>query len=121
MCVPMYVRRITYPFDDIISCSFPSSEHQGNYANKRIRRASRKANLSQGFSLSLLSFYFIFFSTAVTVDICVNYQCNHGTCQKDRGTQPYCSCYEGYGGSRCETQIGMFIDEEKKTRRRRRR
>lgn len=42
---------------------------------------------------------------AAVVDICANYQCNHGTCQKDRSTQPYCSCYEGYGGSRCETQI----------------
>lgn len=94
--------------------SSSSSEHQGNYANKSIRRASKKANLSQGF----FSFYFFFiywfiffyFSLAVTVDICLNYQCNQGTCQKDRGTQPYCSCYEGYGGSRCETQIGMFIE-----------
>lgn len=42
----------------------------------------------------------------VSSDPCVNYQCNHGTCQKDRNNQPYCSCYEGYGGSRCETQIG---------------
>ena len=60
--------------------------------------------------------YFFLFSTAVTVDICLNYQCNHGACQKDRGTQPYCSCYEGYGGSRCETQIGMFIEKRKKER-----
>lgn len=42
----------------------------------------------------------------VSGDPCLNYQCNHGTCQKDRNNQPYCSCYEGYGGSRCETQIG---------------
>ncbi|CAF3559496.1 unnamed protein product [Rotaria sp. Silwood1] len=41
----------------------------------------------------------------LSTDPCVNYQCNHGTCQKDRNNQPYCSCYEGYGGSRCETQI----------------
>ncbi|CAF3881254.1 unnamed protein product, partial [Rotaria sordida] len=41
----------------------------------------------------------------LSTDPCVNYQCNHGTCQKDRTNQPYCSCYEGYGGSRCETQI----------------
>ncbi|CAF0944400.1 unnamed protein product [Adineta steineri] len=41
----------------------------------------------------------------VTVDPCLNYQCGHGTCNKDRSNQPYCSCYEGYGGSRCETQI----------------
>ncbi|CAF2066583.1 unnamed protein product [Rotaria magnacalcarata] len=41
----------------------------------------------------------------ISTDPCLNYQCNHGTCQKDRNNQPYCSCYEGYGGSRCETQI----------------
>ena len=41
----------------------------------------------------------------LSTDPCINYQCNHGTCQKDRNNQPYCSCYEGYGGSRCETQI----------------
>ncbi|CAF1277622.1 unnamed protein product, partial [Adineta ricciae] len=44
-------------------------------------------------------------AAAVVVDPCSNYQCNHGTCNKDRSNQPYCSCYEGYGGSRCETQI----------------
>jgi hypothetical protein len=42
---------------------------------------------------------------AVSTEPCLNFQCNHGTCQKDRNNQPYCSCYEGYGGSRCETQI----------------
>ncbi|CAF1082643.1 unnamed protein product [Adineta steineri] len=42
---------------------------------------------------------------SVSTDPCLNFQCNHGTCQKDRSNQPYCSCYEGYGGSRCETQI----------------
>ncbi|CAF4222241.1 unnamed protein product, partial [Rotaria sp. Silwood2] len=42
------------------------------------------------------------------LDPCLNYLCNHGTCQKDRNTQPYCSCYEGYGGSRCDAQIGML-------------
>jgi hypothetical protein len=90
-----------------------SSEHQGNYANKRIIRPSKKANLSQGsFSLSF-DLYYCFFILVAVVDICLNFQCNHGTCQKDRGTQPYCSCYEGYGGSRCETQIGMFRIEKR--------
>ncbi len=44
----------------------------------------------------------------VVVDPCAKLQCNHGTCQKDRGSQAFCSCFEGYGGSRCETQIGML-------------
>ncbi|CAF3647499.1 unnamed protein product [Rotaria sordida] len=40
-----------------------------------------------------------------SADPCLNYICNHGTCQKDRSSQPFCSCSEGYGGSRCDAQI----------------
>jgi hypothetical protein len=60
--VCVFVRRITCPLDDIISCSFSSfSEHQGNYANIRIAWTSKKANFSQGLS-SFLSFVRSFFS-----------------------------------------------------------
>jgi hypothetical protein len=58
-------------------------------------------------AFSLTPQFIILLFVLATVDPCSNYQCNQGACQKDRGTQPYCSCYEGYGGSRCETQIGM--------------
>jgi hypothetical protein len=89
---------------------FSSSQHQGNYANKRIIRASKKLIWVKVFFLlfSLDLFYGFSYFFPVTVDPCSSYQCNQGTCQKDRGSQPFCSCYEGYGGSRCETQIGMF-------------
>jgi len=109
----MCVSRITYSFDDIISCSFSSSEHQGNYANESIICASKKVNFSQGF----ISFFYLsikFFFVLVAVDPCLNYQCNHGTCNKDRSNQAYCSCFEGYGGSRCETQIGMSKRKKKR-------
>lgn len=58
-------------------------------------------NFNECFSFSLSLFI------VVSTDPCLSFQCNQGTCQKDRNNQPYCSCYEGYGGSRCETQIGM--------------
>jgi hypothetical protein len=113
----MCVSRITYSLDDIISCSFSSSEHQGNYANESIICASKKVNLSQGF-ISFFIFQSIFFTFSfvlVAVDPCLNYQCNHGACNKDRSNQAYCSCFEGYGGSRCETQIGMSKRKKKRT------
>ncbi len=63
----------------------------------------KKVNLFEVKDFFLLSFFLLLVST----EPCLNFQCNHGTCQKDRNNQPYCSCYEGYGGSRCETQIGV--------------
>ncbi|CAF4570861.1 unnamed protein product [Rotaria sp. Silwood1] len=62
----------------------------------------------------------------LSTDPCVNYQCNHGTCQKDRNNQPYypcarvncnhgrceidrsvavCRCYQGYTGHDCLTPV----------------
>ncbi|CAF1586632.1 unnamed protein product, partial [Didymodactylos carnosus] len=39
-----------------------------------------------------------------SVDPCTSYPCGQGSCRKDRNQQPYCECYSGYTGSRCETR-----------------
>jgi hypothetical protein len=126
MYVCVYVRRITYPFDDIISCSFSLLlSIKVTMQTKELYVRVKKLIWVKAFFLLFRLLYLLIYSIAfhfhfhfsfvvATVDPCSSYQCNQGTCQKDRSSKPYCSCYEGYGGSRCETQIGMFRIERKK-------
>jgi hypothetical protein len=111
MYIRMRVMRITYPLDDIISCSFSLLRSiKVTMQTKELYVQVKKLIRVKAFSSFIFKFTFHFL--LATIDICVNFQCNHGACQKDRSNQPYCSCHEGYGGSRCETQIGMFKEKE---------